>query len=367
MRILLLTIVVTMLFAMQSSAQLYSGPAAGSVAGGVVVTTDDFSIAPNGPAPAPVIPNKFEVEDLPSPADLPPPTGPESFNASEYNPQESLVGPPPILLQSFQGIPQTNSIPPDPHAAVGPNHIVTTVNTSFRISDKEGNTLKTITASAWYQSTLAGAGPFDPQIMYDHFHDRWIMLWDHLGTTTAYWLISVSDDSDPLGTWYNWALPAHVNGSSGSGNWGDYPGIGYDQDALYIVSREFTFGGFYQWPKVRIVGTNQLYQNNAGPVAWMDMWNIRDLSGQIHDGLRPTVVFSDPTDYPMLAPTTFGGSNTFWVLYKLINPLGTPSMTAVHIPVSAWTPAPNARQLGWMSGDLDVEAGGSRHAARRGL
>ncbi len=364
MRIPVLTIFLGVFLASQSFGQLYQGPASGSIAGGVMVNTDDFSDAPIGPLPPSFVPNKFEVPLLPTPADLPPPLGPETFNASEYDPAESsLLGIPPIQLASFPGIPQTNSIPPDPHAAVGPNHIMTTVNTSFRISDKQGNTLKTITGSSWYGTTLASAGPFDPQIMYDHFHGRWIMLWDHLGTSTAYWLISVSDDDDPLGTWYNWALPAHLNGSTASGNWGDYPGIGFDQDALYIVSREFSFPGFYQYPKLRIVATDQLYQNNAGPVTWTDMWAIEDLSGFIHDGLRPTVVFSDPVDYFLLAPTTFGGSNSYFVLYRLANPITAPVLTAVHVPVAAWTSAPNANQLG--GGSLLVEGGGTRmrHAA----
>jgi hypothetical protein len=348
----------------QAIGQLYQGPASGSIAGGVTVTTDDFSIAPEGPAPLPMVPNKFNVPLLDPPADLPAPLGGEDYNASEYDPAESsLLGIPPINLASFQGIPQTNSIPPDPHCAVGPNHIIATVNTSFRISDKQGNTLKTITGSAWFSTTLGAASPFDPQIMYDNFNGRWIMLWDHLGASTAYWLISVSDDDDPLGTWYNWAVPAHLNGATPSGNWGDYPGIGFDQDALYVVSREFSFSGFYQYPKLRIIGTQQLYQNNAGPVAWTDLWAIEDLSGFIHDGLRPTVVLSDPVDYFLLAPTTFGGSNTYFILYRLSNPLTAPVMTAAHVTAASWVPAPNANQLG--GGTLLVEAGGSRmrHAA----
>ncbi|MDH4068887.1 MAG: T9SS type A sorting domain-containing protein [Ignavibacteria bacterium] len=347
------------------SGQTYQGPASGSITGGVIVNTDDFSDSPIGPDPARVMPNKYPVPLLDPPASLPAPLGPESFNAFQYDPTEgSSAAPPPIELGSFEGIPETSSIPPDGHAAAGPNHIIATVNTSFRIFDKQGNVLKTITASSWYSSALSGAGPFDPQIMYDHFHDRWIMLWDHQdgGSATAYWLISVSDDDDPLGIWYNWALPAHLNGSSASGNWGDYPGIGFDQDALYIVSREFSFSGFYQYPKLRIVGTDQLYQNDAGPVTWTDLWDITDLSNFTHDGLRPTIVFTDPDEYFLISPTTFGGSNTYYVLYRLTDPLTAPVLTGVHVPVATWVGAPNASQLG---GGMLIEAGGSRvrHAA----
>ena len=45
--------------------------------------------------------------------------------------------------------------------------------------------------------------------MYDHFDKRWIMTWDSQNDALqrAYFLVAVSDDSIPLGTWYIWALP----------------------------------------------------------------------------------------------------------------------------------------------------------------
>jgi len=367
MKLLLSVSACLLLLAGSLQAQSYQGPESGSITGGVIVNTDDFLSAPISPEPERrVIPNLFDAGDVPRPSDLPAPLWPETHNAFEYDPDAiSPIGPPPIQMESFDGIPDLGTtIPPDPHAAVGPNHILATVNSRFRISDKEGNTLKTITASTWYQSVLPSASPFDPQIMYDHFNSRWIMLWDHLNETnaTAYWLISVSDDDDPQGIWYNWALPAHLNGSTPSGNWGDYPGIGYDDEALYIVSREFTFGFLYQYPKIRIVGTAQLYQNNAGPVTWTDLWAITDPSGLIHDGLRPSVVFTNPPEYYLIAPTTFFGTNVSIALYRLTNPLTSPVLTGVSVPVASWTPAPNASQPG---GGLSIEGGGSRvrHAA----
>jgi hypothetical protein len=370
MKIAIYCAVTFLLATAQAIAQLYQGPASGSISGGVIVTTDDFPLAPptvpepeRRVIPHPLVDNRVDGNVMPPPSDL----GQEMYKAFQYDPSSPPTGPPPIEIASFEGIPDDGSIiPPDPHTAAGPNHIMACVNSKFRISDKQGNTLKTINASSWYQSVLGGAGPFDPQIMYDHFHGRWIMLWDHLETATAYWLISVSDDDNPLGVWYNWALPAHLNGNTSSGTWGDYPGIGYDEQALYIVSREFTFSGFYQWPKLRIVGTDQLYQNDAGPVTWTDLWSIRGPNNLIHDGLRPSVVFSYPTEYYLISPETFQSNNTRFALYRLTDPLGSPVMTSTDLtvdPGNSWNAAPNANQLG--GGSLLIEAGGSRvrHAA----
>ena len=58
-----------------------------------------------------------------------------------------------VLLNKFQGYTATNAIPPDPTMAVGPNHIVALVNgfpSFFRIFDKQGNILKTISVSSWF-------------------------------------------------------------------------------------------------------------------------------------------------------------------------------------------------------------------------
>jgi hypothetical protein len=112
------------------------------------------------------------------------------------------------LTKNFQGIPdQGYYIPPDPYLAVGPNHIIATVNSRFRILDKSGVVQKTIEANTWYNTTMSNSDPFDPKVIYDHFANRWVMVWLSVQTSTSYFMISVSDDSDPNGVWFNWKLP----------------------------------------------------------------------------------------------------------------------------------------------------------------
>ena len=84
-----------------------------------------------------------------------------------------------VLLKSFRGLNMGNSIPPDPHVAVGPEHVIATVNApTMGIWDKEGNLVKTINPDVWFGSLVANPDAFDPQIMYDHFDKKWIMTWD---------------------------------------------------------------------------------------------------------------------------------------------------------------------------------------------
>ena len=342
--------------------QSYQGPANGSIAGGASVSTNNFG--PDRPGdPGPLIErthNRINVEPWPPPSNMPNPTGPEGSNLIEYNPlSDDPVGPPPIVIRDFSGIPQTNSIPPDPHCAAGPNHIMAVVNTSFRIADKQGNTLKTISATSWFNNVFTNSGAFDPKVHYDHFAGRWIMVWlqQDDGAQTSNYLLSVSDDDDPIGTWYSWALPGNVNGTSPSGNWADYQGVGFDNQAIYFTSNQFSFSGFFDYTRIRIIGKAQLYANNAGPVTWTDIWGLTDLFGNSSFGVRPAVINSLPNEYYLLNIPNFT-SGSFFVLYRLTNPLTSPVITAVHVPVVAWTIAPNANQLGGST--IPIEGGRSQ-------
>ncbi len=340
--------------------QVAQGPASGSIPSGVTISTNSFEPG-DGSYGGPLAKrthNKIPVYALPMPANMPPPTGPEGSNYKSYRPQDTPDVFPPIPLAGFGGIPQTNSIPPDPHMAVGPNHVITVVNTSFRISDKAGNTLKTISADGWFNSALPGPGAFDPKVQYDHFANRWVMVWlnQNGATQTSYFLVSVSDDSDPIGTWYNWAIPSNVNGSTQTGTWTDYQGFGFDNQALYLTGNTFGFVSGYFGVKVRIMAKAQFYANNAGPITWTDFWNLTDLNGNDVFGTRPAIVYTFPNVYYLVGKPNFTGG-TYFAVYRISNPITSPTISCVHVPVTAWQNAPNGGQLG--GGSISIEGGSS--------
>ncbi len=339
--------------------QIYLGPANGSIPGGVMVSTEGF--APAEPGGAPLFkhaPNKHRVYPLKDPANLWPPTGPEGSNYHiDPSPQGESVTLPPLNLASFAGIPQTNFIPPDPHVAVGRDHIIQVVNSTFRIADKTGNTLRTINANSWFGTTVSGVSPFDPKVIYDHFADRWVMVWldQNSSPQRSNYLVSVSDDQNPIGVWYNWALTANVNGSTNSGNWADYQGVGFDNQAFYFTSNQFTFAGNYNYVKLRIMAKSQFYANTAGPITWTDFWDLRDEIATQMFGIRPSIVYTAPDEYYLIGNSPYTTS-TYMVLYRITNPLTSPTLTATNISVTTTSSAPNAGQPG---GATPLEGGGS--------
>jgi hypothetical protein len=235
------------------------------------------------------------------------------------------------------------------------------VNSTFRIYDKSGNILKTIPCGSWLNSVIPGVSPSDPKVLYDQFAGRWVMSWIETNDISrANYAVSVSDDSNPLGFWYNYALPSNLNGTTNAGNWADYQGMGFDNQAIYFTSNQFQFGGNYQYVKIRIVNKAQLYANTGGSVSWFDFWNLRDASGNGVIGTRPSMTYGTPGVYYLLGNSPFNPSSYFTV-YRITNPLTTPAITAVNVAVTQSLLAPNAQQLG--GGNL-INGGGFNQGMR---
>lgn len=353
---------VILLFSASMFGQLYQGPLQGSVPAGVVVNTGTFlKVSTLGEPKEHYTRNKepltYEYQHIDFGVEEPKWQDyyQEDLGALGLESNDSLSS---IILKSFNGIPMGNSIPPDPYIAAGPNHIILTVNTSFAIFDKQGNHQKTITASSWYNTTgIAANSPFDPKVVYDHYANRWFMVWLNVddATRTAYFLVSVSDDSDPNGKWHNWALPSHMNGSTAVNNWGDYQGVGFDASALYITSNQFTFEPYnYQYTKLRIIPKAALLAATPGAVSWFDMFNIRvPVSGFGTFTIRPTIPYGNTRDYHLVYSPSGGN---YMTVYKITDPATNPVMTAVNIPTASFSSAPLANQLG--GGSPLLESGG---------
>ncbi|NNG28024.1 MAG: hypothetical protein HKM87_10890, partial [Ignavibacteriaceae bacterium] len=263
------------LFSAQSLAQLdsvwYQGPSIGSVTGGAMQTTDNFSddfILPGG-----------EIQ-------FNPPIGgsEDAIGDMIHNWDESLLpenvyvkdshqsvnnmgnGGHTILLNSFEGIPMTNFIPPDPAIAAGPDHIIVCVNSMFRIYDKKGNILKTIPPGGWWGPAWPDENG-DPQVIYDHYEGKWVLVWMQVNDAaqTAGNLVAYSDDENPLGDWYMYRLDTKMHGTVPSNTWGDYPHVGFDEEAIYILTRCIDFGGSgLLYNKIRIIDKSELYASNGG-------------------------------------------------------------------------------------------------------
>lgn len=344
-----------LLFTFSTTAQItYQGPANGSISSGITLNTNDFSEAAPSNEQLRLF-NVFEPEESTSfigaGDSLNLPTKYYQLTDRIDNSTDST-----IMFKNFEGFAQNDCIPPDDYIAAGPDHLMMVVNTQFRIFDKNGNVQKTIEAEDWYGS-LAGTLPiFDPKVIYDQISSRWVMVWLTSGSIQGenYFLVSVSDDSDPNGIWFNWALPSDVNGNTAAGNWADYEGIGFDENALYICSNQFSFSGFFNYVKLRIIDKSNIYINaNPGNVTWKDIWSITPPGGGSQMvTLRPVRMESNSDAYYIVYMPS-SGNHLSW--FRLTDPLVNPVLTGFNITTVSYSGSPDASQLG---GNLKIDAGG---------
>ncbi len=348
--------------------QLYQGPASGTVTSGVTINTNNFLMNRGGDELSPYVKrnprNKIPNKSLPSYLDN---TSPAAFEGANLFKDKTVIGErgsgtdEPVLLPKFQAFLDPGGyIPPDPYAAAGPMHVSACDNGRIRIWDKNGTVLKTINANIWCAPGLPGASPFDPKVSYDLGAKRWIMVWLHQSDSPqrGYYIVSVSKDSSAIGEWNEWAFPSNQTGSVTVGNWGDYQGVGFDDQAVYLTSNQFQFGGSFQGSKIRILKKSELYAATPGPVTFTDFWDIREpnnLSSRTF-GVRPSVMYSSSSEYYLTAASPYN-PGTFFVLYKITNPTTSPVMTAVNVPVTSYSSPNGANQLG--GGDPLLETGGT--------
>lgn len=341
----------------------YQGPEKGSISGGATVSTDDFTFTKV------LNQNKFSVIIHQSPGELIDVNAQQStfdknliYHVDQSTIQGKSVGEKPIIIAHFQGLDDPGGyIPPDPYIAAGPNHLMQVDNSRFRITDKQGNDLATINADNWFASTLTGASVFDCKVSYDHFDGRWFMVWLHVNdaASESYYMLSVSDDDNPMGTWFNWAIPSNTNGDSPSGNWADYQGVGFDSKAIYLTSNMFSFSGGYEYSKIRLIPKENVYIDaNPGFVEWTDFWDISyPNSSSFSFGIRPARSMQDDGFYYFVTASPFVDGQDLG-LYELTDPLGSPSITGVRVPTITYNSPTNAEQLGGGTPALD---GGGRH------
>jgi hypothetical protein len=162
---------------------------------------------------------------------------------------------------TFDGISAADNIatlggtgaPSDQNLDVGPNDVVQTVNTLFRIWDKNGNPkipLKTISSLfSNLGGICASTDRGDPVVLYDRMADRWfITQFAFLGSGQAppfHQCVAVSKTGDPAGVYftYDFNTPTMLNGGASADNFPDYGKFGVWPDGYYMTVNQFSEPG----------------------------------------------------------------------------------------------------------------------------
>jgi len=190
----------------------------------------------------------------------------------------------------FQGLQDDfTAIPPDTTGAVGPQHIVTMLNTQVQIQSRSG------VVRANYPINLGGASGFwsplgvftdvfDPRILYDPASDRWIAsAVINAKKTTSAVLLAVSQTGDPGS---KWTFYKYVIGSAG--NWADYPVLGFNRNWVAISINLFGIkGGNYVNTRLLVFSKSDLYQGGNGSYVSFSDQDGELIPAQEYDNSHP--------------------------------------------------------------------------------
>jgi hypothetical protein len=184
-------------------------------------------------------------------------------------------------------------VPPDPIGAAGPDQLIAVTNVQIERVSKTGAILEgpvrlqNFFADAPAPGT-AGTSTFDPKIVYDPHHNRFVVVTlEVVGTALvspnnfSRILVAVSKTASPTLSPSDWNFLAidskmtFVNpnvGGAARDHWADYPGFEVDEEAVYVAANMFPFaapqifGGSRLWIIHKGAGAGGFY--DGGPTTF---------------------------------------------------------------------------------------------------
>jgi hypothetical protein len=315
--------------------QLETGPA-------VVMNTADFS-------PQIVVPGEYPAKPS-SPNESPAPIKngfPNNLKAGSVTSKAvAKLGP------KFPAIGFTGWVPPDPDLAVGPNHVIATVNSDVAFFNKS-------TGAKTFQQTMDANGffnnvgvqsdfTFDPKCYFDKLSQRFFVVVleaDFGSAQISKILLAVSDDADPNGTWFKYRIEAKV--VEGSNNfWLDYPGFGMTKDAVVFTGNMFPFASGNGFASIIVLPKAPLLTGGSSTGQYLKDANMFTVQ---------VARTADATQTVMYGASAINTSSIR--LVAIANLVGTPSLGAKDVTVPVWArpspvPAGGGRQLDGLDGRL---------------
>jgi hypothetical protein len=228
------------------------------------------------------------------------------------------------------------AIPPDPHGAAGPDHVVSVVNTSIEWHTKAGTQVTSTSLANFFAALTPLTLTFDPKVIYDQYNERFVVVTlertdtaDGDAADTSRIFVAVSDDDDPEGVWYTQAISSMITIDS-TPSWADYPGLAVDDEVVYLAYNMFSFGPVVSFTGQRlwIIDKTGLY---AGGTSAVTVHDPATESGGFEVTMQPAHMFGTPpgsvgTFLAYYSGITDGADEALGVI-RVDDPLGTPTFT----------------------------------------
>jgi hypothetical protein len=250
-------------------------------------------------------------------------------------PVGALSVPIPPAYQEFDGIGDTGTFPPDMDMAVGSSHAIQVVNSRFRIMDKCGGIVG--------ESSFAGflndfnAMLFSPDVIYDPWNDRFVMVVAALNTSTstAWTYVSVTATSDPTQGWWTYMI-------AGSSGWPDEPRVGIDPGTVYLSANRHDFST-WSFDHAEIVVLNSAQMYSGAPVTVNGFTTLNNPGdGSQAFSVRPARMHTWPGTYYLI--NTKPGAGNLFTLWTITGAPSSPVLNSYNMTVGLYEPPPDCVQ-----------------------
>ncbi len=202
--------------------------------------------------------------------------------------------------------------PSDTTGAGGAAHVMTAVNVSYAVYPRSTLTdppavvppLVSGTLESLFPGLQAGAFVFDPKVVYDHYTGRFILAFlsghgrPFTPGTESSRLLVVSIPDATASDQSTWCLrDINADQMRGDGKqFGDYPGLGFDRNFVYVTTNQFDFGRTEQFRYSQIMAIGKTRLNTCAGTLKLRSFGRRetsDPSGAPAFTIQPAVTESE--------------------------------------------------------------------------
>ncbi len=268
------------------------------------------------------------------------PHEPPTFDPLDRQPPQTDIDQGPIAGGdfSFLAVTSTGWTPPDPHMAVGPGHVVVMTNGQIAFFDKAGTNLfrdEIENSFGFWGAQGATNFVFDPEVIYDPYTDRFMAMAcerSSSGAQHGYYLLAISDDSDPVGSWFKYRIDATPSAAGATDI--DSPNIAVDQNVIYLSADFFT-----PTSKLHVMMVDKSTVINGGtPVS-----TALIITGDQSQGFPVTYDSTAPAQY--MIGFKFGTATSV-KMYAIQNALTVPVLTSIDVTVPSYSSPEDPPQMG---------------------
>jgi hypothetical protein len=236
----------------------------------------------------------------------------------------------------FPAIGFTGWNPPDPHIAVGMNHIVQVVNGRIAFFQKDGTLddwSMLFGPSGFWSELGAGNIVIDPEAFYDPDSQRYFaMATEFVSSSQNFVLLGISDDTDPNGNWHKYRIPV----SGFAFGFFDSPNFTVSSDVVYVT------GDYLSPPVSHLILAIEKAPLLTGSDPLMEgLVRTNERSGGLPQQFGVT-------DAPQLIVETdaLAASGTTIEIHAVLDPLGELELMSTTLSVPSYSQPENAPSLG---------------------